>query len=398
MEAPDKGAVLATLSRALARHYDDPTGGSIAALVAEREALATTIVADGVALPHAVLDHSVQPRIALALSHVPVVWHAPDRAVRLIVLVVSDLASHLRALRAIATALRTAGTTDRLMAAQNGDDLYQAMAEALADTYLTPSREDGAARQAPEEVSRAVIAAAEQLRQALPGATLVVNTEAFSNPVAMERILRNVACRRVETSVDPSGDPAAGRPAGDEDGPMIVVAGEPLSDRLGSIRVVPRSRAFGADIAPADTRPEVIQRVLDVAHELALEGREGKPVGAAFIVGDYPAVAERSHQLIVNPFHGYPETSRNILDPSLAETIKEFVKIDGAILIRGDGVVEAAGAYLAVGPQLGAHRSGYGARHASAQGLTGQTGAVAIVISESTRRVTVFAAGRRVAP
>ena len=50
-----------------------------------------------------------------------------------------------------------------------------------------------------------------------------------------------------------------------------------------------------------------------------------------------------SRQLVMNPFHGYPEEDRNILDPNLRETIREFSAIDGAFVIRDDGVVMAAG-------------------------------------------------------
>ena len=55
----------------------------------------------------------------------------------------------------------------------------------------------------------------------------------------------------------------------------------------------------------------------------------------------------QSHQLVINPFHGYPEAERNVLDPRLEETIKEFSAIDGAFIIRGDGVILSAGRYLA---------------------------------------------------
>ncbi len=44
--------------------------------------------------------------------------------------------------------------------------------------------------------------------------------------------------------------------------------------------------------------------------------------------------------LVLNPFYGYKEEDRNILNPFMDETIKEFSSIDGAFVIRGDGVVE----------------------------------------------------------
>ena len=69
--------------------------------------------------------------------------------------------------------------------------------------------------------------------------------------------------------------------------------------------------------------------------------------GALFVVGDCDRVLAQSHQLVINPFHGYPEAERNVLDPRLEETIKEFSAIDGAFVVRGDGVILNSGRYLA---------------------------------------------------
>ncbi|MBV8382840.1 MAG: DNA integrity scanning protein DisA nucleotide-binding domain protein, partial [Planctomycetaceae bacterium] len=98
-----------------------------------------------------------------------------------------------------------------------------------------------------------------------------------------------------------------------------------------------------ADPLPPDVTPAVFERLLTLASDLGLEGREGRPVGTVFVVGDSTRVLSQSHQLVINPFHGYPEAERNILDPRLEETIKEFSAIDGAFIIRGDGVILSAG-------------------------------------------------------
>ena len=109
--------------------------------------------------------------------------------------------------------------------------------------------------------------------------------------------------------------------------------------------------ASTADPLPSDVTPTVFERVLTLAGELGVEGREGRPVGTLFTIGDSDQVLAHSHQLVINPFHGYPENERNILDPRLEETIKEFSAIDGAFVIRGDGVILAAGRYLAAQKQ-----------------------------------------------
>jgi DNA integrity scanning protein DisA with diadenylate cyclase activity len=183
---------------------------------------------------------------------------------------------------------------------------------------------------------------------------------------------------------------------------VVNVFGRPDSGFLDSIRLTHVRSEFDLPISfegeqlGRQVDRHVLTRVLQLAGDLAVEGREGKPVGALFTVGDYERVREQSQQLIINPFAGIAEEDRNILDPSLEETMKEFAKIDGAFLIRGDGVIMAAGAFLTGRPPSEEMQSGLGARHAAALAITARTGALSVVISESTRRISVFHAGRRI--
>ena len=152
--------------------------------------------------------------------------------------------------------------------------------------------------------------------------------------------------------------------------------------------------ATGAIEVAEHLNPEVFERVLDIATALGYEGREGKPVGTTFVIGDAEKVLSSSRPMVLNPFKGYPEEERNILDPALEETIKEFAAIDGAFVIGGDGQIEAAGIYLV--PEFSGESlpRGLGARHNAAAGITARTGAVAITVSESTGTVTVFRDGK----
>ena len=77
----------------------------------------------------------------------------------------------------------------------------------------------------------------------------------------------------------------------------------------------------------------------------------------------------------MNPFHGYPEEDRNILDPNLRETIREFSAIDGAFVIRDDGVVMAAGRHLNAALEEGELPRGLGSRHVAGAGITAVTDA-----------------------
>ncbi|MHB8605570.1 MAG: DNA integrity scanning protein DisA nucleotide-binding domain protein [Thermoplasmatota archaeon] len=138
----------------------------------------------------------------------------------------------------------------------------------------------------------------------------------------------------------------------------------------------------------------VIERVMNIANDLAREGREGKPVGTVFVVGDTERVLAHSRQAVINPFKGYPETERSILDESLLETVKEFAQVDGAFLVRADGVLEAAGRYLDIDQNIEL-TSGLGGRHLAAASISRRTRAIAVVVS-SNGSIRVFKDGREI--
>ena len=140
----------------------------------------------------------------------------------------------------------------------------------------------------------------------------------------------------------------------------------------------------------------MFERVLTLATELAVEGREGRPVGTLFVVGDSERVLAQSRSLVLNPFQGHPESQRNILDPAVEETVKEFSALDGAFVVREDGVVLSAGTQLLPSATHSQLPGGLGTRHAAAAGITASTGALAVCVSQSTGTVAVFKSGRLV--
>ncbi len=148
-----------------------------------------------------------------------------------------------------------------------------------------------------------------------------------------------------------------------------------------------------SELLPADVKPEVLERVIAVATELAVEGREGRPVGCLFVVGDTDKVSGLVKPLVLNPFFGYKEEDRNILNPFMDETVKEFSSIDGAFTIRGDGVVESAGSLIQATDNNHALPSGLGSRHAAAAAISVAANCIAIVVSSSTSQVTLFRRG-----
>jgi DNA integrity scanning protein DisA with diadenylate cyclase activity/mannitol/fructose-specific phosphotransferase system IIA component (Ntr-type) len=181
---------------------------------------------------------------------------------------------------------------------------------------------------------------------------------------------------------------------------VCCIGGIAGSNQFDTLVVVDTEREFqtlltgsAADLLPEDVKPEVLERVIAVATELAVEGREGRPVGCLFVVGDTRKVEEFTKPLVLNPFFGYKEEDRNILSPFMDETVKEFSSIDGAFVIRGDGVVEAAGSLVQAPHGTFTLPSGLGSRHAAAAAISNNANCIAIVVSSSTGQVTLFRRG-----
>jgi DNA integrity scanning protein DisA with diadenylate cyclase activity/mannitol/fructose-specific phosphotransferase system IIA component (Ntr-type) len=181
---------------------------------------------------------------------------------------------------------------------------------------------------------------------------------------------------------------------------VCCVGGMTGSNQFDTLVVVDVEREFQtlltgqtADLLPDDVKPEVLERVIAVATELAVEGREGRPVGCLFVVGDVEKVETFTKPLVLNPFFGYKEEDRNILNPFMDETVKEFSSIDGAFVIRGDGVVESAGSLIQAIDSNHALPGGLGSRHAAAAAVSVAANCIAIVVSSSTGQVTLFRRG-----
>src|SRR4029077_17310609 len=156
-------------------------------------------------------------------------------------------------------------------------------------------------------------------------------------------------------------------------------------------------RLSSQDLRRLDTQVplETLRAVVDLATEIGREGREGKPVGTMFVVGDTRKVLTMSRPLNFNPFRGYSRAERDIRDRKVREQIKDIAQLEGAIIIRRDGVAEAACMYIdAPAPkETVAVSKGWGTRHLSAAAISKITKAVAIVVSQSSGRVVIFQNG-----
>ncbi len=160
--------------------------------------------------------------------------------------------------------------------------------------------------------------------------------------------------------------------------------GEELEDQVVTVDAMNLGSEFNS---------QVVEALVQLAMQVGQQGYEGKSVGTIIVVGDSTAVMEKSRQLTLNPFQGMSEAERNVLDPKIRDAVKTFAILDGAFVIREDGVVLAAGRYLQAAGENVKVPLGLGARHAASAAMTLETKAVALVVSQTSGAVRVFKDG-----
>ena len=420
---PSKEVLLSALSALIARDWPVTDEQEITALVLKREATLSTQLSPHLAVPHAIIPGAEESRIAVAVLHEGVDWESDGGgAVRLVVMLVGGEADHLKRLSELAGLLKDERLLSELVEADTPDQFIALLKE----------HEESLPRPlyyGQNDLSAKVFAEALRLKESVAAARLILHADAVGDGRYIGELIKErdvlvvsgggasfdqefierhrpviIPIRGVRRSAHVQFTLLylLGKGVIGEDDLIVNVYGRPGSGFLDSIRISHLKReldlpfAPGKDSFPQDLDLAVFTRVLQLATELALEGREGKPVGTLFVVGDYEGVTPYTRQMIVNPFYGYQKSERNILDPGMEETIKEYARIDGAFIIGGDGTIESAGTFLSGQPTAAEMQSGLGARHAAAQGISAVSSCLAVAISESTRRVTVFQAGRRV--
>jgi len=154
-------------------------------------------------------------------------------------------------------------------------------------------------------------------------------------------------------------------------------------------------RLSAQDLRKLDTQVPLptLRAVVDVATEIGREGREGKPVGTMFVVGDTKKVLSMCRPLNFNPFRGYSASERDIRDPRVREQIKDIAQLEGALIIQRDGVAEAACMYLDAPAEGITLSKGLGTRHWAAAAITKKSKAIAVCVSQSSGIVRIFQNG-----
>lgn len=141
--------------------------------------------------------------------------------------------------------------------------------------------------------------------------------------------------------------------------------------------------------------PSVLEALIELAVEIAREGREGRRIGTLFTLGDEQTVLAKSRLLILDPLAGHPQSVRHVSDPNLRGTIKELAQLDGAFVVSHDGFVLSACRYLDAVTSRVDVPLGLGSRHIAAANMSAVTNAVGVVVSESAV-VRLFCHGKLV--
>lgn len=179
-------------------------------------------------------------------------------------------------------------------------------------------------------------------------------------------------------------------------GDRVIILGTGLGDRASLLVLIRNDELFFSDLYRVITDPSlpdpfVVKAVLTIALELGRMRRQ--PAGALYVIGDTDHVLKYSTQLFMNPFEGQPKDRRNVMDPRIRDTLKEYARLDGAVIIDDTGFIRAAGVHINA-DMRDADVLIEGTRHAVAAAITHQTGAIAITVSEKTGMIMLFKSGK----
>jgi diadenylate cyclase len=143
-------------------------------------------------------------------------------------------------------------------------------------------------------------------------------------------------------------------------------------------------KTVSASTRCTSARRDTLEAVVQLAVEIAREGREGRKIGTLFTVGDTAGVLARSRPLLLDPLYGHPREALHVSSPEFRETVKELAQLDGAFVVDDDGTFVSATRYLDVDLERVELLPGLGTRHAAAASISQATGAVTVVVSQSS--------------
>src|SRR5438445_6844837 len=113
-----------------------------------------------------------------------------------------------------------------------------------------------------------------------------------------------------------------------------------------------------------------------------------------FVIGDARKVLSMARPINFAPFRGYSRAERDVRDRKVREQIKDIAQLEGAIIIRRDGVAVAACMYLDVPAEGITLSKGLGTRHWATAAISRKTKAIAVAVSQSSGTVRIFQDGK----
>lgn len=396
----------------------------LSASVQAREAALNTQLAPGWAAPHAFLKNTSEVVCVFGRSKSGIEWGRPELGrVHFVSFFIGNQENHdlyLKVLAKLTEVMRDtdSGALDKAIVADTPQKLKRALGEKSRKKRLVVSRRL-------PQVTRALIRNLVKFAEDTDAEAIILFSDVFRQPELLASFINKrivLATRAVEIPqvlVDKAGGvvrlargdfsvesavqlailSAGARGFLGNGSRIVALCGKKGSDTFDTIRIEsPRllvSRIFTK--GRTGVKAEAFERAMQLLVQLSEEGREGKAIGTCIVMGDSEVVREYTQQLTINPFRGYSENERNILDPSLEETIKEFSHLDGAFVISRKGIIQSAGTYLSPPAEIRVDLvSGLGTRHRVAAAMTKATKAVALVLSQSTGKVTVYRGGKEV--
>ena len=417
IKVESKDELLLALAETVAGATGYPSSEEIFRAAREREAVVNTYVGEGVAVPHARIPNFRGFAIAIARDPDGFSYGVDtDEPVRIVIFVVGSEGQqneHVRLLAAIASAIKDKAVREEILESPDAESV----ARVLDGETQTPRRR-------PEQITRLLLSHARKIASGVGATAVLVSIETREELAILKRLpkldsfivatrstrIADAAEALVERVIrlprTALGQSTLVRLAAlmgvtkgfiSRDDVVAFLSGKP-DGSLDTITVLNIWKEFGrflnasGEISTQIT-PGVLERVLILASELAVEGREGRAIGSIFVIGDPEDLAPYCQQLVINPFRGYPAEERNILDPTLRETVKEFASIDGAFVVQGDGVLASAGTYLRPGDVDVELPGGYGTRHQAACAITAVSECVAVALSASTGNLVLFKRG-----
>lgn len=418
-----EGALVELLNLTVER-FSDLNKDSLLKGLLRRESTMTTYLGLGVAMPHVRVKMGRRYILAVGRSPYGIRYDSAmdSEPVRLVIMLIADVKTrdYLQLLASLAQLLKEPDFVESLVKAPDLDTLYDRLFGGLGGVVATPLPA------AQTRVNRVVLREAGKIATGSGCTGLMVFGDTFAGRFRVPKwsssirtILVSRNFQEGEAGLDRFNDTIHVRSFSTQrmaqlrsavlvgltrgiltfKDRLCCIGGIAGTNQFDSIMVVDVEKEFqplltgNADLLPVEVKPEVLERVIAVATELAVEGREGRPVGCLFVIGGSGKMSSLTKPLVLNPFYGYKEEDRNILNPFMDETIKEFSSIDGAFIIRGDGVVEAAGALIQAADYNHALPSGLGSRHAAAAAISVAADCIALVVSSSTGQVTLFRRG-----